>query len=99
MVLKVRGGHNCWLTSNDACGDIIQSYIEAWAGSAIGGVGKAIQFTAPPLHDPGSSKNYPADVAQTLFQTEVYDKYLHEYCVGCHKGRRSRTTVAILRER
>ena len=85
MVLKVRGGHNCWLTSNDACGDIIQSYIEAWAGGAIGGVGKAIQFTAPPLHDPGSSKNYPADVAQTLFQTEVYDKYLHEYCVGCHK--------------
>ena len=35
--LKVRGGHNCWLTSNDACGDIIQSYIEAWAGGALGG--------------------------------------------------------------
>src|SRR5262249_16640150 len=43
MVLKVRGGHNCWLTSNDACGDIIQSYIEAWAGGSVGGVGKAIQ--------------------------------------------------------
>ena len=39
MVLKVRGGHNCWLTSNDACGDIIQSYIEAWAGGALGGAG------------------------------------------------------------
>jgi len=85
MVLKVRGGHNCWLTSNDACGDIIQSYIEAWAGGALGGTGKSIQFTAPPLRDPGSSKNYPADVTATMFKTDVYDPYLHEYCVGCHK--------------
>jgi len=83
MVLKVRGGHNCWLTSNDACGDIIQSYIEAWAGGALGGVGKAIQFTAPPLRDPGSSKNFPTDSA--LFKSTVYDPYLHDYCVGCHK--------------
>jgi hypothetical protein len=85
MVEKVRGGHNCWLTSNDACGDIIQSYIEAWAGGAIGGPGKQIQFKAPPLKDPGASKNFPTDVTQTLFKQEVYDPYLHEYCVGCHK--------------
>jgi len=85
IVMKVRGGHNCWLTSNDACGDIIQSYIEAWAGGALGGPGKQIQFKAPPLKDPGSSKNFPPDVSQTLFKQEVYDPYLHEYCVGCHK--------------
>src|SRR5262245_3870281 len=83
MVLKVRGGHNCWLTSNDACGDIIQSYIEAWAGGSVGGVGKAIQFVAPPIRDPGSSKNFPSD--PSLFKANVYDPYLHEYCVGCHK--------------
>ncbi len=83
MVLKVRGGHNCWLTSNDACGDIIQSYIEAWAGGTLGGVGKTIQFKAPPLQDPGSSRNFPAD--STLFKTNVYDPYLSQYCVGCHK--------------
>ena len=28
MVDKVRGGHNCWLSDDNACGDIIQSYIE-----------------------------------------------------------------------
>ena len=28
IVNKVRGGHNCWLSDDDACGDIIQSYIE-----------------------------------------------------------------------
>jgi Concanavalin A-like lectin/glucanases superfamily len=83
MVLKVRGGHNCWLTSNDACGDIIQSYIEAWAGGALGGGGKQIQFIAPPLQDPGSSKNFPPDAA--LFDQFVYQPYLSQYCVGCHK--------------
>ncbi len=83
MVLKVRAGHNCWLTSNDACGDIIQSYIEAWAGGALGGVGKTIQFTAPPLRDPGSSKNFPSDSA--LFEQFVYTPYLSQYCVGCHR--------------
>ncbi|MGA9335913.1 MAG: hypothetical protein WBV39_16650, partial [Rudaea sp.] len=73
MVLKVRGGHNCWLTSNDACGDIIQAYIQAWAGGALGGVGTEIQFKAPPLQDPGSSRNFPTDSA--LFKANVYDPY------------------------
>jgi hypothetical protein len=39
MVLKVRGGHNCWETSDDACADTIQRFIEAWAGGALGGPG------------------------------------------------------------
>ena len=46
MVAKVRGGHNCWLTDNNACGDIIQSYIENWAGNSLGGAGKEVE----PLH-------------------------------------------------
>ncbi|HTO58555.1 MAG TPA: LamG domain-containing protein, partial [Pseudomonadales bacterium] len=83
MVLKVRGGHNCWLTSNDACGDIIQSYITAWAGGSVAGAGKQIAFVAPTQRDPGASKNFPTDPA--LFKANVYDPYLHEYCVGCHK--------------
>ena len=83
MVLKVRGGHNCWLTSNDACGDIIQSYITAWAGGSVAGAGKQIAFVAPTLRDPGASKNFPTD--PSLFKANVYDPYLHQYCVGCHK--------------
>jgi hypothetical protein len=82
VVNKVRGGHNCWLTSNDACGDIIQSYIEAWASGAFGGTGKEIQLTAPPLQDPGSSKNFPDD--SSLFAANVHPLLL-QYCVGCHR--------------
>src|SRR5262245_19089857 len=70
MVIKVRGGHNCWLTNNDACGDILQSYIEAWANGTVGGPGKQIQLLPPPLKDPGASKNFPDDSA--LFATTVH---------------------------
>lgn len=59
MVTKVRGGHNCWLSSNDACGDIIQGYIEAWAGGVSGG-SRTIQLAVPAIKDPGTTKNFPA---------------------------------------
>ena len=80
IVNKVRGGHNCWLSSDDACGDIIQSYIENWAGASLGSTGKEVTLEAPPLTDPGASKNFPADTANfgpvhTLLTT---------YCSNCH---------------
>ena len=81
MVSKVRGGHNCWLSDNNACGDIIQSYIENWAGVALGGAGKEVQLEAPPIQDPGSSKNFPTDTG--LFASSVYP-LLTTYCAGCH---------------
>lgn len=81
MVTKVRGGHNCWLTSDDACGDIIQGYLENWAGDALGGAGNTIQLTAPPIADPGQSKNFP--VSASLFASTVHP-LLTTYCSGCH---------------
>ena len=36
MVTKVTGGHNCWLASDQACGDVITAYITAWSGGAVG---------------------------------------------------------------
>jgi hypothetical protein len=81
MVTKVRGGHNCWLSDANACGDIIQNYIVAWAGGTIGAPAKQIQLTAPPLTDPGASKNFP--VSSTLFSTTVYP-LVRQYCAGCH---------------
>ena len=61
MVTKVAGGHNCWLDSDSACGDVITAYIEAWANGA-GGSGNIIELQAPALlRDPGTSKNFPDD--------------------------------------
>ena len=81
MVAKVRGGHNCWLAEDNACGDIIQSYIENWAGDSLGGAGKQVELLAPPLQMPGTSKNFPDDSA--LFAANVYP-LLTLYCSGCH---------------
>ena len=84
MVSKVRGGHNCWLSDNNACGDIIQSYIENWAGDSLGGAGKTVQLVPPtsmPL--PGDSRNFPDDVNDTNFATTIYP-LLTQFCVGCH---------------
>lgn len=82
MVTKVRGGHNCWLTDDDACGDIIETYIANWAGDAYGGAGKTVQLVAPPLRDPGASKNYPADPSD--FAATVYP-LLDSFCADCHR--------------
>ncbi|MDH3642369.1 MAG: LamG domain-containing protein [Gammaproteobacteria bacterium] len=82
IVAKVRGGHNCWLSDNNACGDIIQSYVENWAGATLGGAGKTIQLVAPAtLNPPGQSKNFPDDPA--LFSTTVHP-LLTQYCANCH---------------
>jgi len=81
MVTNVRGGHNCWLASDNACGDIIETYIENWAGDSASGVGKEVQLEAPALQDPGASKNFPASSA--LFESTVYP-LLTLYCSECH---------------
>jgi len=80
MVTKVAGGHNCWLDSDSACGDVITAYIAAWAGGASGG-GNVIELKAPSLRDPGNSKNFPDD--SSLFASTVHP-LLTANCVTCH---------------
>lgn len=80
LVTKVAEGHNCWLASAEACGDIITTYIEAWANAA-GGVATTIAFVPPVDKEVGNSKSYPMDA--TAFGATVYP-LLAEYCSSCH---------------
>jgi Concanavalin A-like lectin/glucanases superfamily len=80
MVSKVGGGHNCWLTSDSACADILTTYIQAWAGESAGG-GKTIELKAPVLKDAGNSRSFPPDSG--LFASTVYP-LLRAHCAGCH---------------
>ena len=82
MVTKVAGGHNCWLTSDSACGDIMTTWIEGWAGEAAGG-GRVITLDPPVIKDPGNSKNFPASSA--LFASTVYP-IVTLYCDTCHSS-------------
>ncbi len=58
MVIKVGGGHNCWLASNSACADVLTTWITNWAGASAGG-GTQIQLQPPPVRDVASSRNWP----------------------------------------
>lgn len=79
LVTKVAGGHNCWLTSDAACADIMTTWIGNWAAteSAV----NEIQLEAPVAKEPGANKNFPAD--NQLFADTVYP-LLETYCANCH---------------
>jgi hypothetical protein len=80
LVSKVGGGHNCWLSANSACGDTMTVWIRNWAGAVATG-GKTITLQAPPVHDVGASKTFPADSA--LFAGTLHP-LLRQYCSRCH---------------
>jgi hypothetical protein len=85
MVLKVLGGHNCWLSSNSACADILTTWIRNWAGSAAGGGGTQIQLQAPVDTVVGQSKTFP--VSATGFQSTIWQLVRDPAggnCVRCH---------------
>ena len=81
MVLKVAGGHNCWLASPQACGATLTVWIQNWAGaSAVGGT--QIQLQAPPIQSVGPSKTFPASSA--AFASLIWQPILVPYCSRCH---------------
>ena len=82
MVAKVGGGHNCWLGSAAACGDILTTWITNWAGGTSSTAARKIELEPPVLRDPGQSKNFPADQG-ALFSTTVYP-LLEQHCSECH---------------
>ena len=82
LVSKVGGGHNCWLTDNAACSDIMTTWITNWGG-AFGAGGREIVLEAPPLSDPGDSRS-TSNIDLADFQTLLHDPILTTYCDGCH---------------
>lgn len=81
LVEKVGGGHNCWLSSNQACADTMTSYIANWAGDTASATTEIVLTDPPTLSDPGATKTFPDD--PSLFQSTVYP-LLEQYCSGCH---------------
>lgn len=80
MVTKVAGGHNCWLQSASACGDLLTTWIRNWAG-ATAGTGRTIQLQAPPIKEVGAAKTFPSDSG--IFASTVYP-LVRQYCARCH---------------
>jgi hypothetical protein len=68
MVIKVGGGHNCWLASASACADTLTVWIRNWAGATATG-GRTITLQAPPIKEVGATKTFPPD--NTAFVTHI----------------------------
>lgn len=90
LVNKVAGGHNCWLSSDQACADAITSMISGWAGGSSGAVNR-IELQAPALRDPGGTIPFPE--SSGVFSTTVYP-LLTSYCSDCHADGDTRPYLA-----
>jgi hypothetical protein len=84
MVTKVGGGHNCWLSSDAVCADILTTWITNWAGELASSTGRQIQLEPPVPRDPGQSRNYPADQG-VLYSQTVYP-IVAQFCSSCHSS-------------
>ncbi len=80
IVLKVAGGHNCWLSSAQACADTMTQWIKLWANTTAS-TQSAVSLVVPTARDVGSSKALPA--SSSLYQAHVYP-IVSQFCVGCH---------------
>jgi mono/diheme cytochrome c family protein len=88
MVIKVAGGHNCWLASAQSCADILTTWIKNWAGGVAAAGGTQIQLQAPTIKDVGSTKTFPAtanDNGGASFATTIYP-LLSQHCSRCHSA-------------
>lgn len=81
MVSKVNEGHNCWLDSDQACADLIATWISNWAGANDTGEAGVIEFVAPVIRDAGETRYFPA--SSSAFATHVYP-LLSNFCSECH---------------
>ena len=87
MVVKVAGGHNCWLQSAAACGDTLTVWIRNWAGASATG-GTQIQLQAPAIKEVGGSKSFPAD-STAFAASSLYALVRNQAtanCVRCHSS-------------
>ncbi|MBV8783728.1 MAG: LamG domain-containing protein [Gammaproteobacteria bacterium] len=84
LVLKVGGGHNCWVADPSACASTMLQWIKNWVGAGSAST-TSVTLVAPPVQSAGGSKQYPADPnsGSPSFATTVYP-LLKTFCSGCH---------------
>ena len=80
FVLKVGGGHNCWVADPSACAATMLVWIQAWIGAGSSST-TSITLVAPPVQAAGGGKQFPAD--PSAFESTVFP-LLTKFCSGCH---------------
>jgi hypothetical protein len=84
LVLKVGGGHNCWVADPSACAATMLAWIQAWVGAGSASI-TSVALIAPPVQAAGGGRQFPADAisGKPSFANSIYP-LLSTFCVGCH---------------
>ncbi|HWZ64006.1 MAG TPA: LamG domain-containing protein [Steroidobacteraceae bacterium] len=84
LVLRVGGGHNCWVSDPSACAATMLQWIENWIGAGNSSL-TSVVLAAPPVQAAGGGKQFPADptVGNPSYQSTIYP-IVTKYCSGCH---------------
>jgi Concanavalin A-like lectin/glucanases superfamily len=80
LVVKVGGGHNCWVADPSACAATMLVWIQNWIGAGSSSTSQ-VTLVAPPVQAAGGGKQFPAPVPAgyaPVFQL------LTQFCSGCH---------------
>ena len=86
MVVKVSGGHNCWLADPSACGQILTTWISNWANATGATSATTVTLVAPPVQSVGQSLNFSsATTAATDYGNTIYT-LTSVYCSKCHSS-------------
>ncbi len=84
LVLKVGGGHNCWLADPGSCATILTRWISNWVGASATG-GKQIELVPPTPKDPGASRRFPPTPPATF--VALYNTLRSPgNCLECHRS-------------
>jgi hypothetical protein len=86
MVVKVSGGHNCWLADASACGQILTTWISNWANATGASSATQIQLVAPPVRSVGQSLNLPSGTTGQQDYSQTIYTLTSQYCSKCHSS-------------
>jgi hypothetical protein len=86
MVVKVSGGHNCWLADPSACGQILTTWISNWANATGATSATTVTLVAPPVQSAGQSLSFSSSAtAATDYGNTIYT-LTSQYCSKCHSS-------------
>jgi Concanavalin A-like lectin/glucanases superfamily len=92
MVVKVSGGHNCWLADPSACGQILTTWISNWANATGATSATTVTLVAPPDQSVGQSLSFSsATTAATDYGNTIYT-LTSVYCSKCHSSQANPAT-------
>ena len=87
MVVKVSGGHNCWLADPSACGQILTTWISNWANATGSTSATSVAARRAAGQTVGQSLNLPsAHRAPLIIRTTIYTLTQRQYCSKCHSS-------------